>query len=309
MKLVTFSRNNMDLRIGAIVGETIVDLAELANRNGEYLPSTMLEFIEESPMSLELANKLVAKGAFGSGVAFFKENVKIHAPIPKPKKNIFGIGLNYHKHIEESSKNLDTKNEVPTEVVIFSKPPSTVCGYGDAIEHNSNITQSLDWEVELGVIIGKGGKKIAKKDAYKHVFGYTVINDISARDCRRSGQWIVSKGQDTFAPMGPCIVTADEIKDPHNLRLWLTKNGEMKQDDNTKNMVFKIDDIIVDLSTVMSLDSGDIIASGTPAGVGAGMDPQEWMWPGDVIEAGIEGVGRLYNPVVDITNKKNILED
>ena len=164
--------------------------------------------------------------------------------------------------------------------------------------HRNSLTQQLDWEVELAVIIGSGGSSIPKEDALNHVFGYTIINDVSARDCRRAGQWIVSKGQDSFAPMGPIIVTADEVKDPHNLNLWLKKNGEMKQNSNTKFMLFKIPELIADISSGMRLEPGDIIATGTPSGVGAGRDPQEWMWPGDIIEAGIEGIGTIRNPVI-----------
>jgi 2-keto-4-pentenoate hydratase/2-oxohepta-3-ene-1,7-dioic acid hydratase in catechol pathway len=132
-----------------------------------------------------------------------------------------------------------------------------------------------------------------------HVYGYTVINDISARDCRRAGQWIVSKGQDTFAPMGPILVTRDEILDPQNLNLRLTVNGVEKQNSNTKFMLFDIKDLIHDLSTVFTLDTGDIIATGTPAGVGAGRSPQEFMWPGDVVEATVEGIGTIRNTIVD----------
>ncbi|PZQ79385.1 MAG: FAA hydrolase family protein, partial [Flavobacterium johnsoniae] len=158
----------------------------------------------------------------------------------------------------------------------------------------------LDWEVELAVIISKKGKYIAKENAMDYVFGYTVINDISARDCRRAGQWIVSKGQDTFAPMGPVLVTKDEIEDPHNLNLSLTVNGVEKQNSNTKYMLFRIPDLIEDLSTVFTLEAGDIIATGTPAGVGAGRDPQEWMWDGDVVEATVEGIGTLVNTIKKI---------
>src|SRR5690606_1007294 len=141
---------------------------------------------------------------------------------------------------------------------------------------------------------------IPREEALDYVFGYTVINDISARDCRRAGQWIVSKGQDTFAPMGPCIVTKDEIKDPHNLNLWLTLNGVEKQRSNTKFMLFNINDLIQDLSTVFTLEPGDIIATGTPAGVGAGRTPQEWMWDGDVVEATVEGIGTIRNVVREL---------
>lgn len=174
-------------------------------------------------------------------------------------------------------------------------------GNNDAIEHNAEMTQQLDWEVELGVIIGKRATKIGKDAAMERVFGYTVINDISARDNRRAGQWIFSKGQDTYAPMGPAIVTADEVEDPHNLDLWLKKNGVEKQRSNTGFLLFDIPTLIADISSGITLEPGDIIATGTPAGVGAGRDPQEWMWPGDVIECGVDGIGVLRNPVVNIT--------
>jgi 2-keto-4-pentenoate hydratase/2-oxohepta-3-ene-1,7-dioic acid hydratase in catechol pathway len=141
---------------------------------------------------------------------------------------------------------------------------------------------------------------VSKKEALAHVFGYSVMNDVSARDNRRAGQWIFSKGQDSYAPFGPCIVTADEIPDPQALDLWLTVNGVEKQRSNTRHMLFKIDDLIADISSAITLEPGDIIATGTPSGVGAGRTPQEWMWPGDVIEAGIAGIGQIRNPVVPI---------
>ncbi|MES2486201.1 MAG: fumarylacetoacetate hydrolase family protein, partial [Bacteroidota bacterium] len=220
-------------------------------------------------------------------------------PIPRPRKNIFGIGLNYTEHVAESARTLDTAKELPQQAVIFSKPPTAVTGTETNIIHNQKITQQLDYEVELAVIIGKQGKNILKDQAMDYVYGYTVINDISARDCRRAGQWIVSKGQDTFAPMGPILVTRDEIADPHNLNLRLTVNGVEKQNSNTKFMLFNINDLIYDLSSVFTLNVGDIIATGTPAGVGAGRNPQEWMWPGDVVEATVEGIGTLRNTIVD----------
>jgi 2-keto-4-pentenoate hydratase/2-oxohepta-3-ene-1,7-dioic acid hydratase in catechol pathway len=158
----------------------------------------------------------------------------------------------------------------------------------------------LDWECELAVIISKKGKYVPKYEALDYVFGYTVINDISARDCRREGQWIVSKGQDTFAPMGPVLVTKDEIENPHNLNLSLKVNGVEKQNSNTKLMLFNINDLIEDLSTVFTLEAGDIIATGTPAGVGAGRDPQEWMYDGDVVEATVEGIGTIVNTIKEI---------
>jgi 2-keto-4-pentenoate hydratase/2-oxohepta-3-ene-1,7-dioic acid hydratase in catechol pathway len=185
--------------------------------------------------------------------------------------------------------------------VIFSKPPTAVIGPGEAIPHDREVTQQLDWEVELAAIIGTTARRVARADALGHVFGYSVMIDVSARDNRRAGQWIVSKGMDGFAPFGPCIVTADDIPDPQVLDLWLTLNGVEKQRSNTRHMLFKVDHLIADISSGITLEPGDIIASGTPEGVGAGRSPQEWMKPGDVVVACVEGIGTLRHPVVDAT--------
>ncbi|MEX6209997.1 fumarylacetoacetate hydrolase family protein [Providencia huaxiensis] len=249
-------------------------------------------------MGTELLN--IYQGLFPAGTAWPVQNVKILAPIPRPRKNIFGIGLNYVEHVAESSRTLDTSKELPKQPVIFSKPPTTVIGSGDAIEHNGQITQQLDWEVELAVVIGTRAKRVAAKDALNYVFGYSLMIDMSARDCRRAGQWIYSKGQDTYAPFYPCIVTADEIPDPHNLNLNLKVNGVTKQDSNTRHMLFNVNTLIEDISQGITLEPGDIIATGTPEGVGAGRSPQEWVWPGDVIEAYVEHIGELRHPVVSV---------
>jgi 2-keto-4-pentenoate hydratase/2-oxohepta-3-ene-1,7-dioic acid hydratase in catechol pathway len=208
--------------------------------------------------------------------------------------------LNYTEHVAESARTLDTTGKLPQKPIIFSKPPTTVTATNTEIIKNTKLTEQLDWEVELAVVIGKKGKYVPKADAMDYVFGYTVINDISARDCRREGQWIVSKGQDTFAPMGPILVTKDEIENPHNLNLSLKVNGVEKQNSNTKFLLFNINDLIEDLSIVFTLEPGDIIATGTPAGVGAGRNPQEWMYDGDVVEATVEGIGTIVNTVKEI---------
>jgi 2-keto-4-pentenoate hydratase/2-oxohepta-3-ene-1,7-dioic acid hydratase in catechol pathway len=182
--------------------------------------------------------------------------------------------------------------------VIFSKPPTSVIGPGEPILHDRDITQQLDWEVELAAIIGTRAKDVTQEEALRYVFGYTVCIDMSARDCRRAGQWIYSKGQDSYCPMGPVVVTADEIPDPQTLDLWLTVNGVEKQRSNTAFMLFKVDELIADISKGITLEPGDIIATGTPAGVGAGRDPQEWLGPGDTIVACVEGIGTLRHPVV-----------
>lgn len=306
MKLVTYRINHTPSRLGFVEEQMIIDAEKLGHIKNSPLPDNMLDFIdlgiEGINQAVRVINTATKEELLDCSIPI--ANVTLMAPIPKPRKNIFGIGLNYTEHVAESARTLDTSKDLPQEPVIFSKPTTAVTGPDTEIIHNQNITKQLDYEVELAVIIGKGGKNIAKENAMSHVYGYTVINDISARDCRRAGQWIVSKGQDTFAPMGPVLVTRDEIADPHNLNLRLTVNGIEKQNSNTKFMLFNIEALIHDLSTVFTLDAGDIIATGTPAGVGAGRNPQEFMWPGDVVEATVEGIGTLRNTIVDSAEVK-----
>lgn len=307
MRLVTYRLNTAaEGRLGVVVDGQVVDVKRLGETIGEALPDTMLDLIDMGPdaltaiqRALEVTGEAVGKSR-PAGVSVPEENVRVLAPIPRPRKNIFGIGLNYVEHVAESAKSLDTSSDLPEKPVVFSKPPTAVIATGEAIQHNAAMTQQLDWEVELAVIIGKRATRISKDDAMSHVFGYSVINDVSARDNRRAGQWIFSKGQDTFCPFGPAIVTADDVPDPHNLTLWLRKNGEEKQRSNTKFLLFDIPTLISDISSGITLEPGDIIATGTPSGVGAGRTPQEWMWPGDVIECGVDGIGMLRNPVVSI---------
>ncbi|MBB4225893.1 fumarylacetoacetate hydrolase family protein [Variovorax guangxiensis] len=303
MRLVTYRAHVAAVaRLGAIVEDLVVDLQRLGAHAGQPVPDDMLAFIELGPHAVVTTTALLKQhaGQWPLGVTVPLANVKLLAPIPRPRKNIFGIGLNYVEHVAESSRTLDTSKDLPKQPVIFSKPPTTVIGPGDAIEHNAAITQQMDWEVELAVIVGRRAKGVDKASALEHVFGYTVLNDISARDNRRAGQWIYSKGQDTYAPMGPVIVTADEIADPHALNLSLKVNGVEKQNSNTRHLLFNINHLIADISAGITLEPGDIIATGTPEGVGAGRSPQEWMWPGDVVEATVEGIGTLRNPIVAV---------
>jgi len=303
MKLVTYRKHPADAgHLGALIDDMVVDIEALGEALGEPLPGTMLDFIDLGPGAVQDLNDIFAEmeGRFPLGTATPFANVTLLAPIPRTRKNIFGIGLNYTEHVAESARALDTSGDLPQQPVVFSKPPTAIIATHEPIQHNGRMTQQLDWEVELAVIIGTRATRVSEEDAMKHVFGYSVMVDVSARDNRRAGQWIFSKGMDSFAPFGPCIVTADEIPNPHNLDLWLTKNGEEKQRSNTGFMLFKIHELIADLSSGMTLEPGDVIATGTPAGVGAGRDPQEWMWPGDVIECGVESIGMLRNPVVKI---------
>lgn len=302
MKLLTYKTNDTEPRLGFIHNNRVIDMEDFGDISNFPLPNDMLELIDMGFEIIAEITELVAETPdnFFEEIAYELDEVTFLAPIEKPRKNIIGIGLNYTEHVAESARTLDTTGKLPTKPIIFSKPPTTVTATNTEIIKNTKLTEQLDWEVELAVVIGKNGKYVPKAEAMDYVFGYTVINDISARDCRREGQWIVSKGQDTFAPMGPILVTKDEIENPHNLNLSLKVNGVEKQNSNTKFLLFNINDLIEDLSIVFTLEPGDIIATGTPAGVGAGRNPQEWLYDGDVVEATVEGIGTIVNIVKDI---------
>lgn len=302
MKLLTYQTKDSEPRLGFLYDNLVVDMEDFGNISNFPLPDNMLDLID---LGFEVISEITDLIAETRAVDFEEISLPVDAvtflaPIPKPRKNIIGIGLNYTEHVAESARSLDTSKELPQQPVIFSKPTTTVTATHTNVLLNRKLTNQLDWEVELAVVIGKKGKYVPKSDALDYVFGYTIINDISARDCRRSGQWIVSKGQDTFAPMGPILVTKDEIEDPHNLNLSLTVNGIEKQSSNTKFMLFNINDLIEDLSTVFTLEPGDIIATGTPAGVGAGRTPQEWLQEGDVVKCTVEKIGSIENTVKEI---------
>jgi 2-keto-4-pentenoate hydratase/2-oxohepta-3-ene-1,7-dioic acid hydratase in catechol pathway len=302
MKLLTYKTQDTEPRLGFIHNNQVIDMQDFGEISNFPLPNDMLELIDMGFEIIAEISELISETPenFFEEIAYEMKEVTILAPIEKPRKNIIGIGLNYTEHVAESARTLDTTGKLPTKPIIFSKPPTTVTATNTEIIKNTKLTSQLDWECELAVIISKKGKYVPKSEALDYVFGYTVINDISARDCRREGQWIVSKGQDTFAPMGPFLVTKDEIENPHNLNLSLKVNGVEKQNSNTKFLLFNINDLIEDLSTVFTLEAGDIIATGTPAGVGAGRDPQEWLFDGDIVEATVEGIGTIVNTVKEI---------
>lgn len=221
------------------------------------------------------------------------------APIPRPRSNIMCLGLNYLEHVNENSRIIGREVKVPEHPLVFTKAPSSVnSAYGDIILDN-DVTEKLDFEVELAVIIGRGGKKIKAQHAMQHVFGYTVLNDVTARDLQRQHkQFFIGKSLDSACPMGPVIVTADEVKDPHNLNLSSAVNGEIQQQSNTSYMMFKIPQIIEILSRSRTLEAGDIIATGTPGGVGVAQDPPRFLQAGDVLESEIQGIGKMINQIV-----------
>ena len=287
MKLVTFSRiDGGTARPGILLEDKrIVEAAGF---------TSMLEIIRAGPSALA---KLQAQAA-QPGATIELADVRLHAPIPRPAKNVFCVGWNYLEHFEEGARKLEEKRDLPQHPVFFSKAVTAVNDPTGIIPFDPAISTSLDWEVELGVIIGTGGKNIAQADAMKHVFGYTVVNDITWRDVQRrhGGQWHKGKSFDGTCPMGPCIVTADAI-DPTNLRVSCRVNGVTKQDSFTRFLYFKIERLIAELSLGMTLEPGDILSTGTPEGVGFARTPPEFLKPGDLVETEVEGIGTLRNPV------------
>jgi 2-keto-4-pentenoate hydratase/2-oxohepta-3-ene-1,7-dioic acid hydratase in catechol pathway len=231
-------------------------------------------------------------------------NAKLHAPIPRPPRNVFCIGWNYSEHFEEGKQARGQSGqpiapqEIPQFPAIFTKNPATVVGPDAAVLFPAPHSEQLDWEAELAVVIGKGGRDIAEAAAMSHVFGYTCANDVSVRDVQRrhGGQWFKGKNFDTHLPMGPWIVTADAL-DPGDLAIRSRVNGVTKQDSRTKYMVFKIPRLIAEISAGCELWPGDMIITGTPAGVGFARTPPEFLKPGDVVEIEVEGIGRLQNSI------------
>jgi len=228
---------------------------------------------------------------------------RLLAPIPDPRRDVFAVGWNYSDHFLEGQAIRGTSGpeEIPEHPALFSKGPNTVVGPDADVRFPSPHSTQLDWEVELAVVIGRAGRDIAASDALSHVFGYTVGNDVSVRDYqqkRHGGQWFKGKNFDTHLPMGPWIVTVDEIPNPHTLRLCTRVNGMSKQDSSTKHMVFSVPRIIEELSAGMKLVPGDMIITGTPPGVGFARKPPEWMKVGDTVEVEIEKIGTLRNRIV-----------
>ena len=293
MRLVTFA-DDKGVRIGvhdAAAGE-IVDLAATTR-----LPRDMTAFVALGRKGLQRARRAVRSGdgrvPFGS--------VKLLAPIPRPAKNILCVGKNYYDHAEEfhsSGVDASGKEAIPEVPIMFTKWPNSVTGPGEPIPSSNDYTNSTDYEGELAVVIGEGGRNIAKKDAFDHVYGYTIVNDATARTLQnRHRQWFLGKSLDGYCPMGPCIVTADEIKDVGKLLLTTRVNGEVRQDAAVSQLIFDIPTLIETLSRVMTLEPGDLIATGTCAGVGIGFDPPKYLQKGDVVAITIEPIGTLENPV------------
>jgi len=305
MRLVTYrvepdTEPDLAPRLGAVVGDWVVGLAEASDGS---LPETMLAFIEAGPYALSRARDLLVEARQGwpDGVhdAVPVQNVKLLAPIPWPRKNIVCLGLNYRDHAAEGARARGRELRLPEHPVYFSKPPTCVIGPEEPIDYDRRVTEQVDWEVELTLVIGRRGRDIPPERVFDYLFGYTVANDVSARDLqfRHGGQWFKGKCLDSFAPMGPCIVTADELTDPGGLGIRLRVNGVQKQSSSTREFIFDIPTMVSVLSAGLTLEPGDLIMTGTPDGVGFARNPPEFLQDGDVVEAEVDQIGILRNPV------------
>lgn len=251
-------------------------------------------------LRLELTGELPTKSSAKHDISA----VRLLAPIPRPRRNIFCVGKNYFEHAKEfgtsgyDSSTSKPGDEIPKDPIIFTKPPETVIGTNDKIVIPQKVSVDIDYEVELTIIIGEGGKGISQADAMKHVWAYTIINDVTARDWQqRHKQWFLGKSFDTFCPMGPWVVTRDEL-DPQNIPVKCFVNGELRQSSNSKDLIFDIPKLIETISAGITLYPGDIIATGTPAGVGLGFKPPKFLKAGDVVRLEVGGVGVLENTMV-----------
>ena len=317
MKLITF-RTNQGCGLGLLVNDAVLDINTAFEKHvgGAFDDAEgpfhldMLSFLElgeeglsEAQKAQETASKLLDEGEdlFQDGILLKLSDVNLAAPIPRPRKNIVCLGLNYADHVAEGSRTRgEPPRPLPEHPIFFTKPPTAVAGpYDDIIYPRAS--EKLDYEVELAFVVGKKGKYISERDVLDHIAGYTVFNDVSARDLqRRHQQWYKGKSCDTFAPMGPYLVTSDEVGDPMDLDMWLKVNGETRQKSNTGNMIFSIRKILSVLSAGITMEVGDIVATGTPSGVGHS-HPSGLLKVGDVVEAWIERIGTIRNKVISET--------
>ncbi|MCR8849672.1 fumarylacetoacetate hydrolase family protein [Rossellomorea sp. SC111] len=285
MKFVSFKCEGKET-YGVEMDGRILDLAVM-----DDLPGDLLQGIEAGEGFLESVEAILREKG-GAMPSFAKDEVEWLSPIPKVKRNIICVGKNYREHAIE----MGGEQDIPKNIMIFTKATHTVIGHGETVLHHDDITEELDYEGELAVIIGKTGRGISLEEAMDHVFGYSILNDITARDLQKKhGQFFIGKSLDTTCPMGPFLVTKDEVTDPQNLSITTKVNGEIRQSSNTGQMIFSIPTIISTLSKGMTLMPGDVIATGTPSGVGKGYKPPRFLRKGDVVEIEIEGLGILTN--------------
>ena len=295
MRFISFEKDK-DIKVGLeLLGKGIIDLNHLDSTIPNNLNSIIKNF-----SSLESKIKTLNSP---SNIHYKVNDVRILAPIPVPVRDIICVGKNYAEHAKEvqrsSFNTLQGKQAVPTKPIIFNKATTSVIGPNDKIETKNDETKTTDYEGELGVIIGKRAKSISKANAYDIIFGYTIINDVTARELQNNHkQWFIGKSPDTYCPMGPAVITKDEINNIDEVKLQTFVNEEERQVGIVKDMVFTIPVLIETLTKSMTLVEGDIIATGTPAGVGIGFDPPKFLKPGDKVKVSIEPIGTLENEVI-----------
>ena len=290
MLLISFIKGEQR-RIGVLdqLQHEVCDLSQVAPQ----LPGDMLAFIAAGRPALDEARQAVASG----NGRFPAASVRLLAPIPRPSRNLFCVGKNYREHVQEVQP-AAAGDAIPEQPIIFTKAPSSVIGPRDPIPAWLDPTRSVDYEGELGVVIGQGGRGITRAAAMEHVYGYTVINDVTSRRMQRSHQqWFLGKSIDGFCPMVPAIATGEDIPDVTRLRVQTWVNGELRQQGCVADLIFAIPTLIETLSRTMTLEPGDILATGTPAGVGMGFQPPRFLGKGDVVRITIEPIGTLENPV------------
>ena len=282
MKLVSFGTN---ARLGIVDSGHVLPTSEL----GPDAPRTMPELLADWPTGLERLRGATGNGRVRAGSGVTLESIELHAPVPRPGK-ILAAGVNYRSHGEEQSR------DAPDHPILFAKMPTSVVGPGDDIRWSPSLTQAVDFEAELAVVIGRTCRRVGEADALEYIAGYTCLNDVSARDLQYSDkQFVRAKSLDTFCPMGPWLVTADEMPDPQRLSIRCIVNGEVMQDASTSEMVFGVAALVSFCSQAMTLEPGDVIATGTPAGVGWFRDPRVTLRDGDEVVVEIEAIGRLEN--------------
>ena len=299
MRYLTFSlKSESATRLGVLTDDGIVDVkAAIEDRWPGDAPDSLLSLLRNGPDAWQRVAALVGEPPAVS--RYTLAEIRWHAPFPRPAKNVVCLGMNYAEHIREAAGAMKREVRIPTAPVYFTKAPTSVIGPFDDVRVDRSATQQVDWEAELAVVIGVGGRNIPRDRALRHVFGYTIVNDVSARDLQKQHlQFFKGKSLDTFCPMGPVVVTADEFGDPQQKRLISRVNGVVKQDGMSSQMIFPVASIIEWLSKGITIEAGDLIATGTPDGVGMGRNPPEYLQDGDVLETEIEGIGVLRNTIV-----------
>lgn len=291
MRFVTFEDEN-GRRLGVLDNQSVLDPSSADPK----APRDLVELCAGGKEALA-----AVRAALGRAQRLSLARVRLLAPFPTPRRNLFCVGKNYREHAQEfhaSGFDASSASAVPDLPIIFTKAPSSVIGPGDPIPASQDPTHSVDYEGELAVVIGLGGRGVRKGDAFSHVFGYTILNDVTSRTLQHAHkQWFLGKSRDGFCPMGPCVVTADEIPDVGALRLQTFVNGESRQDASLRDLIFDIPTLIETLSEGITLQPGDIVATGTPVGVGIGFKPPKFLKSGDEVTIVIEPIGALANPV------------